>query len=115
MIFNKNLLTNNINLYYPLLVTLPNRYKVKVTEISNIVFSPTLTVDRVLFVHTFKLNLIYVHLLASYLKGMVSFNSSLCLIQGSSLKRPLDIGKAKHGLCFQCSKCHICCQASVDD
>ncbi|XP_019246571.1 PREDICTED: uncharacterized protein LOC109226234 [Nicotiana attenuata] len=46
MTFNKSLLTNIITLPYPLLVILPNGYKVKVIEIGNVVLTPKITPNR---------------------------------------------------------------------
>ncbi|XP_049374646.1 uncharacterized protein LOC125839700 [Solanum verrucosum] len=74
MTFNKSLLTNIRHLPYPFLITLPNGYKVKVTEI-----------------------------------GDVCLNPSLTLWKGPSLKSPLEIGRARNGLYFLYSKCHISC------
>ncbi|KAH0685826.1 hypothetical protein KY284_016379 [Solanum tuberosum] len=74
MTFNKSLLTNIRHLPYPFLITLPNGYKVKVTEI-----------------------------------GDVCLNPSLTLWKGPSLKSPLEIGRARNGLYFLCSKCHTYC------
>ncbi|XP_070014754.1 uncharacterized protein [Nicotiana sylvestris] len=46
MTFNRSLLTNIVTLPYPLLVTLTNGYKVKVTEIGNVVLTPKITLNR---------------------------------------------------------------------
>ncbi|OIT03874.1 hypothetical protein A4A49_57608, partial [Nicotiana attenuata] len=71
MTFNKSLLTNIITLPYPLLVILPNGYKVKVIEIGNVVLTPKITPNRVMLVPSFKYNLISVHSLASHLNCLV--------------------------------------------
>lgn len=62
--YNKTLLTNITSLPYPFLVTLPNGYRVRVTEIGDVFINPTLTLHDGLFVSSFKFNLIYVHCLA---------------------------------------------------
>lgn len=108
MTYNKTLLTKIRPLPYPFLVTLPNGYKVKVTEIGDAYLSPALTLHKVLIVPSFKFNLISVHCLTSQLKGIVSFSSSSCLIQGPSLKSPLEIGRARNGLYFTCPRCLTC-------
>ncbi|OIT19221.1 hypothetical protein A4A49_57217, partial [Nicotiana attenuata] len=61
MTFNKNLLTNIITLPYPLLVVLPNGYKVKVTEIGSVALVPDITLHKVMFVPSFRYNLISIH------------------------------------------------------
>lgn len=108
MTYNKATLTNIRTLLYPFLITLPNGYKVKVTEIGDVYLNPILTLRKVLFVPSFKFNLISVHCIAQQLKRMVSFNFSSCLLQGPSMKSPLELGRAKNCLYFLCSICHKC-------
>jgi len=90
MTYNKTILKNIRTLPYPFLISLPNGYKVKVTEIGDACLNPALTLCKVLFVPSFKFNLISVHCLSLQLKGTVSFNKSSCLLQGPSLKSPLE-------------------------
>ncbi|OIT00481.1 hypothetical protein A4A49_60128, partial [Nicotiana attenuata] len=66
MTFNRSLLTNIITLPYPLLVIFPNGYKVKVTEISNVVLTPKITLNRVMLFPSFRYNLISIHSLTSH-------------------------------------------------
>ncbi|KAH0671522.1 hypothetical protein KY289_026015 [Solanum tuberosum] len=73
MTYDKTTLTNIKSLPYPFLISLPNGYKVKVTEIGDVCLNPALTLRK-----------------------------------GPSLKSPLELGKAKNGLYFLCSKCHNC-------
>ncbi|XP_049350380.1 uncharacterized protein LOC125815000 [Solanum verrucosum] len=112
MTYDKTTLTNIISLPYPFLISLPNGYKVKVTEIGDACLNPALTLSKVLFVPSFKFNLISVHCLALQFNGVVSFDKSSCLLQGPSLKSPLELGKAKNGLYFLCHKCHNCCPSA---
>ncbi|OIS98915.1 hypothetical protein A4A49_60859, partial [Nicotiana attenuata] len=63
MTFNKSLLTNIVTLPYPLLVVLPNGYKVKVTEIGSATLVPDIILHRVMFIPFFKYNLISIHCL----------------------------------------------------
>ena len=81
-------------------------------EIGDVCLNSTLILYKVLYIPSFKFNLISVYCLANQLRGMVSFNSDSCLLQGPSLKSPLALGKARNGLYFFCSKCHI---PSVND
>lgn len=80
MTFTKSLLTNHRPLPSPFLITLPNGYKVNVTKIGDIHMNPSLTLYKVLFVPSFKFNLISVHCLVSQLKENVSFNSFSCFM-----------------------------------
>ncbi|XP_070041427.1 uncharacterized protein [Nicotiana tomentosiformis] len=80
MSYNKALLTDIRILPYPFLITLPNGYKVRVTEIGDAVLSPKLTLHKVLFVPSFKFNLISVHCLTSYLKSTVQFSDTSCIL-----------------------------------
>ena len=61
-----------------------------------------------LVVPSFKFNLISVQCLTSQLKAIISFTNSSCIMQGPSLKSPLEIGSAKDGLYFTCSRCPNC-------
>ncbi|OIT01667.1 hypothetical protein A4A49_56829, partial [Nicotiana attenuata] len=63
MTYNRSMLINVKTLVYPFLVTLPNGYKVKVTLMGDVVMSPKFTLKTVLFVPSFKFNLISVHYL----------------------------------------------------
>ncbi|XP_049410761.1 putative late blight resistance protein homolog R1B-16 [Solanum stenotomum] len=96
MTYNKTTLTNIRPLPSPFLISLPNGYKVKVTESGDVCLGPVLTLQKVLFVPSFKFNLISVHCLVFQLKGVASFNSVSCLLQGPSLKSPLELGRAKN-------------------
>ncbi|XP_075080014.1 uncharacterized protein LOC142165337 [Nicotiana tabacum] len=105
MTFNRSLLTNIINLPYPLLVILPNGYKVKVTEIGSVILNSKITLDKVMYVPTFRYNLISVHSLTSHLSCIVAFFNLCCVLQAPSMKRPLVIGKVNDGLYILCPSC----------
>ncbi|OIS97776.1 hypothetical protein A4A49_62491, partial [Nicotiana attenuata] len=106
MTYRKSFLKNVRTLPYPFLVTLPNGYRVKVTEIGDASLGPMLTLVRVLYVPTFKYNLISIHSLTDYLNCIVNFSKYLCMMQAPSMKWPLEIGKARSGLYFLCPECH---------
>ncbi|KAH0754817.1 hypothetical protein KY290_025087 [Solanum tuberosum] len=72
MTCNKNLLINIRPLPYLFLVTLPNSYRVKVTEIGDVVL-----------------------------------NLKLTLHKAASMKRPMEIGKARNGLYYLCAECQL--------
>ncbi|XP_059295482.1 uncharacterized protein LOC132048813 [Lycium ferocissimum] len=114
MTFNKNQMTNLITLPYPLLLRLPNCYRVKVTEIGSVKISTQITLYKVLFVPSFKYNLMSIHSLVMHLKCIASFSDSSCILQfsdsscvllGLSMKSPLEIGKVFDSLYFLFSDC----------
>ncbi|XP_019261526.1 PREDICTED: uncharacterized protein LOC109239412 [Nicotiana attenuata] len=99
MAYNKASLSNIKTLVYPFLVSLPNGYKVKVTIIGDVIFSPLYTLKRVLYVPSFKFNLISVHSLTVQLDCIIIFTKFSCiLLHDLSLRRPLEIDKAKGSL-----------------
>ncbi|XP_070004341.1 uncharacterized protein [Nicotiana sylvestris] len=105
MTFNKSALSNITTLPYPLLISLPNEYKVKVLEFGDVILSPEIILPKVLYVPSFKYNIISVHSLAMHLRCIVLFTDALCLLQTPSVKRPKVIGSSREGLYYICSKC----------
>ncbi|XP_019260646.1 PREDICTED: uncharacterized protein LOC109238613 [Nicotiana attenuata] len=105
MTFNRHALTNITKLPYPLLISLPNGYRVKVLEFGDVILSSDIVLHRVLHVPSFKYNLISVHSLAVHLRCIVFFSDALCLLQAPSVKRPQVIGSSKDSLYYLCSRC----------
>ena len=103
MTYEKSTLTNIKTLPYPFLISLPNGYKIKVTQIGDACLNLALTLSKVLFVPSFKFNLTSVHCLVLQLNGVVSFDKFSCLLQCPSLKSPLELGKARMA-CTSCVK-----------
>lgn len=112
MTYRKSFLNNIRTLSYPFLVTLPNRYRVKVTKIGDAFLGPMLTLVRVLYVPSFKYNLIFIHSLTDHLNFIVNFNKYLCMMQAIIMKRPLEIGKAR-GDCTSYAQCITIVQSLV--
>lgn len=99
-------LTNIVYLSYPLLITLPNGYKVKVTQIGSVILASNIVLHKVLYVPSFRYYLVSIHCLSKSLpNSIISFTEPLCILQAPSMKRPLGIGEAKDGLQLLCSKC----------
>ncbi|XP_070015142.1 uncharacterized protein [Nicotiana sylvestris] len=98
MTYNKDLLTNITHLPIPYLVTLPNGYKVKVTCTGSFSLYHSIILLDVLYIPSFKHNLIFVHKLVLLLRCITQFSSDSCLLQGPSLKMPLELGKLEDGL-----------------
>ncbi|OIT38548.1 hypothetical protein A4A49_59384, partial [Nicotiana attenuata] len=80
MTFNKTHLQNITYLPYPVLVKLPNGYKVKVTEIGDVILTPKIVLYRVLFVPSFKFNLVSISSLAINLRCIASLSDTSCLL-----------------------------------
>lgn len=81
------------------MVTLPNSHRVKVTHSGFVSILPNLVLQNVLYIPSFKFNLMFIHKSCKYLKRYVLFTpTSSFLLQGPSLKSPLEIGKEKGSL-----------------
>ncbi|OIT08554.1 hypothetical protein A4A49_62878, partial [Nicotiana attenuata] len=61
MTFDKSILFDIMPLSQPLTVNLPNSYKIKVTHAGKVVLFLDMTLNRVLYVPSFKFNLLSVH------------------------------------------------------
>lgn len=110
MTSNKALLFDITPLTVPYLVTLPNGYKVKVTSTGSFALTPFITLHNVLFVPSFKHNLISVHKLIKQLHCIVLFTATSCflhMLQAPSLRMPLDLGKEENGL-YKCKPVSVC-------
>ena len=106
MNFDMKFLTNTAYLPYPLLITLPNGYKVKVTQIGKVILASNIILNEVLYVPSFKYNLVSIQCLSKSIpKSVVSFTETSCILQAPSMKRPLVIGEAEGGLYFLCANC----------
>lgn len=55
---------------------------------------------NVLLIPSFFFNLIFVHKLLLQFNCLAVFSISTCILQGPSLRRPLEIGKDENGLYF---------------
>lgn len=105
MTFHRPSMSNVKTLPYLILISLPNGYKVKVTELGDVTLTPKLTLHKVLYVPSFKFNLVSIYSLTTYLKGIALFTDTSCLLQAPSMKRPQEIGEYRDGLYFLCSRC----------
>lgn len=59
-----------------------------------------ITLQNVLLVPSFQFNLLFAFQLLNQLKYLAVFSTSACQLQGPSLKKPLEIGKASDGLYY---------------
>ncbi|XP_019258315.1 PREDICTED: uncharacterized protein LOC109236575 [Nicotiana attenuata] len=98
MTFIKSLLFDIITLPIPYLVSLPNGYIVKVTNVGSLALFPDLILHNVLYIPSFKHNLISVHKLLNHCDDVVQFTKSACTLQGPSVKKPVVLGRLDTGL-----------------
>ncbi|XP_070003236.1 uncharacterized protein [Nicotiana sylvestris] len=115
MTSNKSLLLNTQTLPIPYLVSLPNGYKVKVTNIGFLTLSPNLILHNVLYIPSFHYNLISVYKLVARPGHIVEFTNVGCTFQGPSLKKPVVLGRPENGLykLFQLPATSFSCNSST--
>jgi len=80
MIFDKSLLHNMKHLANPILITLPNGNKIKVTQFGDLRIGKHLVLHHVLFVPYFQFNLLSVKQLSQQLKCEVVFSENSCVL-----------------------------------
>ena len=98
MCYNKDLFSSLQSLLKPSTVTLPDGKCVSVTHVRIVILSEVLTLQGVLFVPSFKYNLLSVSKLSSQTNGSVVFTPKHCFMQDLSLKKPLVLGSFCAGL-----------------
>ena len=81
MTFNISLLHDITFLPYPLLVALPNGYKVKVTQVGSVTLGPMIILDKILYVSSFNYEFIFIHTLTAHSKYTVQFTKISCFMQ----------------------------------
>jgi len=84
-------------LEHPVSVTLPNGYKVLVTQYGKLALSADLVLGPVLLVPHFKYNLLPIKSLTRQFHCEVIFTEDLCILQDPSPKRPVAVGREVHG------------------
>ncbi|XP_070007511.1 uncharacterized protein [Nicotiana sylvestris] len=94
----RSLLLDIITLLIPYLLSLPNGYKVKVTNVGSLALFSDLILHNVLYIPSFKHNLISVHKLLSHCDDVVQFTKSACTFQGPSVRKPVVLGRLNNGL-----------------
>ncbi|XP_060188771.1 uncharacterized protein LOC132617712 [Lycium barbarum] len=97
--YNKSILSNLKLLPKPVMVKLSNSYRVKVTHSVTITILPKLVLDNVLYVPSFKFNLLSVQKLCKQLQSYILFTPNSCLmLNGPSLRNFEEIGRVQGGL-----------------
>ena len=98
MCHNKGLFCSLKTLSKPSTVTLPDGKCISVTHTGTVVLSEALSLRDVLYIPSFRYNLLSVSKLASQLNGYVIFSPRHCFLQALSLKKPLVLGEYYAGL-----------------
>ncbi|KAG5603370.1 hypothetical protein H5410_034740 [Solanum commersonii] len=98
MCFNSESFISLSTLRIPININLPNSHFITVTHIGSVQIFSDLTLHNVLYVPSFKYNLLSVHKFSSQFNYTVLFNSNNSMLQGHSMKRPQAFGEAREGL-----------------
>jgi len=98
MCFNPNSFRSMSPLTVPLSISLPNSQSILVTHIGTVSIFSDLTLHNVLYVPSFKYNLLSVHKVCTQFNFSVFFTSHHCLMQVLSMRNTQVFGDAKEGL-----------------
>lgn len=98
MTSDSNLLFYIQTLSNPIFVNLPNLLRVQVFQSGSVTILPHYTLHRVLFVPSFKYNLLLVHKLCTQFNSILIFSSLCAILQAPSMKRPMVLGRVSKGL-----------------
>jgi len=80
--FDRSFFTNFNLLPKPIMVTLPNSHKVKVTHSGTVSLLSNLFLQNVLYIPSFRFNLISIHKLCKQLQKYVLFTPNACFMLG---------------------------------
>ena len=98
MCHNKALFTNCLGLSKPTLVTLPNGKSVTVTYSRNVNLNSSLALHGVLYIPSFKYNMLSVNKFCNHEGCYMVFTPKCCIMQAPSVKRPQVLGEHFEGL-----------------
>lgn len=99
MTFNKSLFSNLSPMSKPIMVILPNSYKMKVTHSGSVYLLSNLLLHNVLYIPSFKFNLLSIHKLCKQFQKFILFTpNTYFMLQDPSLKSPLVLGREQRGL-----------------
>lgn len=98
MCFDPKFFLKLIPLSVPVTINLPNSYRIKVTHTESIGIFPNLTLQNVLFVPSFRYNLLSVHRFCSQFACILLFNPEKCVMEDLTMKRKQAFGEAREGL-----------------
>ncbi|KAK9741839.1 hypothetical protein RND81_03G132500 [Saponaria officinalis] len=98
MCADKRLFSYMQSILKPYNVSLPNGESVRITQMGSVPITSEITLQNVLYMPCFKFNLLSIAKLAKQLKSTISFTQHFCYVQGSSLKKPLILGRVSKDL-----------------
>jgi len=98
MCCDMNLFSSTTKLQVPYFVILPNGNKLMVEYEGKVNLSDQITLENVLYVPLFKFNLLSVARFVEQNNYSLLFTKNGCVVQGLSIKKQLEIGKAIKGL-----------------
>ncbi|KAG5601390.1 hypothetical protein H5410_032760 [Solanum commersonii] len=98
MCYNSSCFTFMCLLKVPLTINLPNCHTIQVTHIGTVSLFSYVAIENVLYVPSFKFNLMSVNRFCRQFHSILFFTSNECVMQGPLMRRPQVFGEAKEGL-----------------
>ncbi|KAG5569067.1 hypothetical protein H5410_058833, partial [Solanum commersonii] len=98
MCFDSSFFSSITPLPIPMIISLPNSFKVSVTHIGSVSLLPNLMLNNVLHVPAFKYNLLSIHRLCHQVSCHILFTPTGCLLQDPLMKKQVAFGEVKEGL-----------------
>jgi len=100
MCHSRELFTNFLSLSRPITVTLPNGKKEIVTHVGTVIITRDSVIHEVLYIPSFKYNLLSVSKCSNQDGSCVIFTSKYCIMQAPLVKKPQVLGELIGGLCL---------------
>ncbi|XP_074265379.1 uncharacterized protein LOC141587809 [Silene latifolia] len=97
---NKNLFSILKTVPLPYSISLPNGEHAIINAMGEVPISSDIVLKNVLYVPSFRFNLLSISRLLKQLNKAISFTPEFCCLQGSSMKMPLILGKQHRNLYF---------------
>ncbi|XP_075083435.1 uncharacterized protein LOC142167172 [Nicotiana tabacum] len=98
MCFDFNSFLTLSHLPVPLHISLPNSFQLFATRIRKVCIQPDMILERVLYVSSFKYNLLSVHKLCTQFNCIINLTSSECLLHVPLMRRGQAFGEVRDGL-----------------
>ncbi|KAK9734809.1 hypothetical protein RND81_04G164700 [Saponaria officinalis] len=98
MCFNKDLFSDIRTVSKPYAIFLSNGQFIIINSVGTVPITSEISLQNVLFVPSFKYNLLSISKLAKQFNSIISFTPKFCFMQGSSTKKPLILGHSVRDL-----------------
>ncbi|KAK9733756.1 hypothetical protein RND81_04G090200 [Saponaria officinalis] len=98
MCFNKDLFSDIRTISKLYVISLPNGQFITINYVGTVPITSEISLQNVLFVPSFKYNLLSIFKLAKQFDSIISFTPNFCFMQGSSTKKPLILGNTTKDL-----------------